>query len=463
MDGFHWRGGTLYAEEVAIEEIVTAVGTPTYVYSTGLICSAWERLQGAFAAIEPRVHFAVKACPNLHVCRAIRDLGAGMDVVSGGELERAWLAGTPMSEVVFAGVGKSDAEVRAALDGRHSLLAPDFQHLATGSADERGPVGLFNIESQSELDRLTEIAAEVGQSARACVRINPDVDPKTHQFIATGRQENKFGIDVGEVLELFDSHAKSGDREAVQLVGLHVHIGSLVPKVAPYVETLRVVLHLAEELEARGHRLEVLDLGGGFPVDYGEGAPPDIAEYAAEMVPLLSDVVARGIEIVLEPGRYLVANAGVLVTRVEHRKEGRDRRFLICDAGMNALIRPALYGAFHFIWPVEWSGEAPRRNVDPGTGGKELELTDVVGPICETGDFLARGRALPPLARGDLIAVFGAGAYSMSMASNYNDHGRPAEVLVTGRQARVVAEREVWASRLSNEMEPRAIALGGKR
>ena len=460
MVGFSWRDGCLNADDVPLPAIAEAVGTPTYVYSAGAIRAAYRRLQAAFAPLAPRLHYAVKASPNLHICRLLRELGAGMDVVSGGELERAWLAGTPMQDIVFAGVGKTDEEIRAALDGRFSPLRSAASRFRAPDPQGRGPVGLFNVESESELESLARLGRELGVEARACVRVNPNVDPHTHEYTTTGKEENKFGVDADRIVALFD--AAKGD-PGIELQGLHVHIGSPVPTVEPYAEAIAVLLTLIDDLAARGHAVRVLDLGGGWPVPYRQGREnevPPLEAYAATIVPLLLARTRAGLRVCLEPGRSILANSGVLLTRVEHRKRGRAKTFVICDAGMHTLIRPALYRAFHFIWPVAWRGPAPRWDEDPGVGGAaELEVCDVVGPICETGDFLARSRTLPRVARGDYLAVFSAGAYGISMASNYNDHGRPSEVLVDGDRARVINERQSLAALLETEREPRELRL----
>jgi diaminopimelate decarboxylase len=456
MAGFSWRDGVLHADGIPLPALAEAAGTPTYVYSATAIRAAYERLASAFSPLGARFQYAVKASPNLHLCRLLRALGAGMDVVSGGELERAWLAGAPMADIVFAGVGKSDEEIRAALDGRFSPLGDGAEAVALELPDPagRGPVGLFNVESESELACIARLGEELGVRARACLRVNPDVDPFTHEYTTTGKEMNKFGLDADLIGGLFDAWAAA---PGVELVGLHVHIGSPVPRIDPYVKAVAVLLALLDDLEARGHRPRVLNLGGGWPVAYREAEVPPLEAYAAAIVPLLAPRAGRGLRVLLEPGRSLLANSGVLVTRVQHVKRGRSKTFVICDAGMHTLIRPALYRAFHFVWPVGWDGPAPRREEDPGVGG--LEACDVVGPICETGDFLARDRPLPPVARGDLLAVFSAGAYGMSMASNYNDHGRPAEVLVDGERARVINERQTLAALLATERAPRELEL----
>lgn len=452
VEGFTQQDGQLYIDDVAAEAIAAALGTPTYIYSASTIRRAYQRLHAAFEPLGARLHYALKACGNLHICRLLRSLGAGMDVVSGGELERAWLADTAMADIVFAGVGKTAAELRAALDGRFSPIHPEEAHrFGRHGLVERGPVGLFNVESSSELERLAGIAAELGVRPRACIRVNPDVDARTHEYTTTGKEENKFGIDVEKIPPLFAAYAG----KEVELVGLHVHIGSPVREIEPYVASVRVLLELIDQLEGAGHPIRVLNLGGGWAVDYQDGEAPRVEDYAARLVPLLHDRVARGgLEILLEPGRSILANAGILLTRVQHIKHGRSKVFVICDGGMHTLIRPALYRAFHFVWPTH-AASLPARRAD--LRGGDLIECDVVGPICETGDFLARSRFLPPVAQGDLLAVYSAGAYGMSMTSNYNDHGRPAEVLVDGDRAQVINERQPLISLLETERLPRPL------
>jgi diaminopimelate decarboxylase len=455
IDAFSYRDGTLHADNVPLREIAATAGTPTYVYSASAIRGAWRRLERAFAPLAAGFRYAIKASPNLHLCRLMHSLGAGMDVVSGGELDRAWFAGVPTTEMVFAGVGKSDEEIKLALDGRfHSLTgAPGIEELRP---EERGPVGILNAESISEVERIAHWATELGVTPRVCLRVNPDVDPETHEYTTTGKEENKFGIDADLIPEVFDAWGRS---RGIDLVGLHVHIGSPVPKIEPYAEAVEVLLRLIDELERRRHSIEVLDLGGGWPVNYREGDVPPLEEYAKRLIPLLAARAERGLRILLEPGRSIMANAGVLLTRVQHIKRGRSKTFVITDAGMNVMLRPALYRAFHFVWPVDWDGEAPPMREEPDLPG--LERCDVVGPICETGDFLARDRPLPPLERGDLVAVFSAGAYGISMASNYNDHGRPAEVLVDADRATLIGARQSLAAVLETELEATDLALTG--
>ena len=456
LPGFSYRHGVLEIEGVSVEQIAALAGTPSYVYSAPAIRRAYERMRRAFAPLDAHLHYAVKACANLHVCRLLSELGAGMDVVSGGELERAWLAGTAMKDIVFAGVAKTEAEVRAALDGRYSPLAALAEKLGRGDPAERGPVGILNVESVGELERIARLAGEIGVTARISVRVNPNVDPRTHEYTTTGKKENKFGIDADRVPAVLAAFA---GRPELDFVGLHVHIGSPVREVEPYEQAVTVLLALIDRLQAAGHRIRQLDLGGGWAVDYRAGESPGPEGYARALVPLLAERVERGLRVVLEPGRSIVANAGVLLTRVQYVKKGRAKRFVICDAGMHTLIRPAFYQAFHFVWPARVAAHHLPAGLLEQQQMPELHLCDVVGPICESGDFLARDRALPAVASDDLMAVFSAGAYGMSMASNYNDHGRPAEVLVDGGQAFVINERQSLPSLLATELERRPLQL----
>lgn len=454
LDAFTYRDGVLHAGEVPVPEIADAVGTPTFVYSADAIRSSYRKIERAFAPLGAHLHYAVKASSNLHLLRLLKELGAGMDVVSGGELERAWLAGTSMQDIVFAGVGKTEAEQRAALDGRFSPLLEDAERLGGENIENRGPVGLFNVESRSELEVLAEVAADLGIVSHACLRVNPDVDARTHEYTTTGLEENKFGVAWTLVPEIFESFR---DVRSVELVGLHVHIGSPVREIEPYESAAKVLLRLIDTLAEAGHEVSVLDLGGGWPMSYMDGESPEIEDFAEALTPLLEERTRNGLRIILEPGRSILANSGVLLTRVQHVKKGREKSFVICDAGMHTLIRPAFYRAFHFAWPAQ----VQARHTPPAAF-ERLDLpglipSDIVGPICETGDFLARGRQLPPVQRGDLIAVFSAGAYGMSMSSNYNDHGRSAEVLVDGNRAVLINERQKLAALLETERSPREL------
>lgn len=443
MDLFQYEEGRLRCEGVDAVELADRFGTPLYVYSRATLEGHYDRLATAFAELRPLICYSVKSCGNVHVCRVLVERGAGMDVVSGGELERAWLAGCPMERVVYAGVGKTDAEIRAALDGRFGLLEGP-------SAAGRGSIGYFNIESEPEFENVARLAREAGVPARGALRVNPDVDPKTHVYTSTGKKETKFGVDLSRAARFFERYGRD---EWLTLDAIHLHIGSPVYETGPYVAAIEKTLRLMDELEAKGFRVRTLDLGGGFGADYETDRSPMASDYARAIVPLLRDRVGKGLRIILEPGRQISANAGVLLTRVQYVKEGPGKRFVICDAGMQTLIRPALYGSFHFIWPA-----TPRREHVPDRRAEKMEMPglsacDVVGPICESGDFLAKERALPPVKRGDVLAVFTAGAYGMVMTSAYNTQPLPAEVLVEGEKARLIRRRTTVAELVRGELE----------
>ncbi len=432
MDHFTYENGRLHCEGVDLESLAAEYGTPTYVYSTATLALHYDRIAAAFAELKPLICYSIKSCSNLEICRTLVKRGAGMDAVSGGEIERAWLCGCPMDKVVYAGVGKSVEEIRAALSGSHSLLGE-------ASANNRGSIGWFNIESEQEFETVASIARELGTMVHAALRVNPDVDPKTHRYTTTGTKETKFGVDLERAEAFFDTY---GGDEFLLLDAVHIHLGSPIYTTDPYVQGIGKVLDLIDRLETKGHTINAIDLGGGFGADYESDRSPSAAEYADAIVPLLRERAKSGTRIILEPGRAISANAGVLLTRVEYIKQGPEKQFVICDAGMHTLIRPALYEAFHFMWPAVVSPEhvPPKRAEQLDLPG--LRTCDVVGPICETGDFLARERDLPEMKRGDVLAIFTAGAYGMVMASNYNSHTHPAEVLVSGGSARVVRRRQ---------------------
>ena len=427
MDHFTYEHGALRCEGVAVADIAATVGTPCYVYSAGTLAEHLRRTREAFAALDPLICYSVKSCGNLGVLRTLTALGSGMDVVSGGELFRARAAGCPPERIVYAGVGKRDDEIAAALDAGIHLL---------------------NVESEQEFENIARVARGRGVTCRCALRINPDVDPRTHRFTTTGTKETKFGVDIERARAFFRAYGR--DPHA-RLVGLHLHIGSPVTSTDPYVQAVTKALALREELLREGFEVSVLDVGGGFAADYETGRSPAASDYARAIVPLLEPAVRTGLRIVLEPGRSIAANAGILLTRVQYVKTSGDKTFAICDAGMNALLRPSHYDAFHFIWPAApGPGFVPReRTREPGMPG--LVPVDVVGPLCETGDYLALDRRLPPPARGDLLAVFTAGAYGMSMASRYNSSPLPAEVLVSGDAFTVVRRRETYEDLVAHE------------
>ncbi len=428
MDHFNYLEGRLHCERIPAETIAAAVGTPAYVYSQATLLDHYKRIEAAFAPLNPLICYSVKSCGNLAVCRTLARAGAGMDVVSGGEIFRARQAGAPPESIVYAGVGKSDDEIRQAL---------------------REKIYLLNVESEAEFENIARIARELNATCDCALRVNPDVDPKTHRYTSTGRKETKFGVDIERARAFFRTYGRDAH---ARLRGIHLHIGSPIYSVEPYVQAVTKALALRAELAQEGYTVEVLDIGGGFGADYETGRSPDAAAYAAAIVPLLLPAVQAGMRVVLEPGRAIVANAGILLTRVQYLKRSGDKTFAICDAGMNTLLRPSHYEAFHFIWPAEPKpGFVPaRRSEKPEMPG--LLSVDVVGPICETGDFLALDRAMPPVERGDLLAIFTAGAYGMAMASRYNSVPLPAEVLVHGDTFEVVRRRESYADLVAHEL-----------
>ncbi len=410
MSPFQLRDGRLWAESVPLDEIARRFGTPCYVYSRAALEGALRAFASALAGREHLVCYALKANSNLAVLDVLARLGAGFDIVSGGELARVLAAGGDPRKVVFSGVGKSEAEIRIAL--------------AAG-------ILCFNVESSAELARIERVAGQASARAPVSLRVNPDVDPKTHAYISTGLKENKFGIAYDEATSLYRKAASS---RSLQVVGIAFHIGSQLTDTAPFVAALERVLELVDGLAKRGIALHHLDLGGGLGIRYRDEQPPPPAEYLGAMLARLS---GRPEKILIEPGRALVGNAGCLLTRVEYLKEGPDRSFAVVDAAMNDLLRPALYDAWHDIVPVAPRDAAPRRY-------------DVVGPVCETADFLGHGRSLA-LAEGDLLAVLSAGAYGMAMSSNYNTRPRAPEVMVDGSAAHLVRERESVPSLFASE------------
>ena len=398
---FPCRDGRRFAEAVALADIARDYGSPTYVYSRAALAAAYQEFAAALHGSDALVCYAVKANSNLGVLSVFARLGAGFDIVSGGELARVLAAGAEPCKIVFSGVGKREDEMAAALDA--GILC-------------------FNVESAAEIDRLNAVAGRLGKSAPLSLRVNPDVDAKTHPYISTGLKENKFGVAHGDALALY-RHAASLPH--LRVTGIDCHIGSQLLDIEPFVEALDKVLGLVDRLAAEGIRLEHIDLGGGLGIRYRDETPPRVADYLA---PVLARLKGRHEKLILEPGRRLVGNAGVLLTRVEFVKDGEDRRFVIVDAAMNDLMRPALYDAWHDIVPV----------VDRGEPARPVE---VVGPVCESGDFLGRGRQLA-VAPGDLLAILSAGAYGMAMSSNYNTRPRAAEVIVDGDRVHLVRRRE---------------------
>lgn len=418
MDFFNYKNGELYCEDVSAERIAKEVGTPAYVYSKATFLHHYRQVAEAFAELKPTVCYSIKSCGNINICRVLAEAGCGFDVTSGGELFRALQAGGDPKKMIYAGVGKTDEEIADAIN-----------------------VGIaaFNLESEEEIENVDRVAASLGKKAVGAIRVNPDVDPRTHAKTTTGKKETKFGVDIERAERVFEQYR---NLKNLRIGGVHIHIGSPVYTVEPYVDAVKKVTALIDRLAERGHRIEWFDVGGGFGVNYER---PDqalpVTEHAKALVPLLRD---KPYKIAFEPGRYIAGNSGVLLTRVLYRKTGGEKKFVIVDAGMNDLIRPTLYESYHHIWPVKPDRanlpDARNRSFEPRGG----EVVDVVGPICESGDYLARARPLPPTKRGDLLAVFTAGAYGFAMSSNYNNRPRAPEVLVDGDAYRVIRRRETY-------------------
>jgi len=411
MEHFLYRDGELYAENVAVSDIAAAHGTPCYIYSRKALETAFGEYQRALADCDHLICYAVKANSNIAVLNVLARLGAGFDIVSEGELERVVAAGGDPAKVVFSGVGKKPGEMARALElGIHC----------------------FNLESAAELEVLNRVARELGRVAPVSVRVNPDVDAQTHPYISTGLRENKFGVTVEEALSVYQ---RAAQLDNVEVVGLDCHIGSQLTQVSPFLDALRRLLALVDTLAESGIHIRHLDLGGGLGVRYRDESPPSVAEYIGA---LRSELQGRQLQLMFEPGRSIAANAGLLVTRVEYLKPTPEHNFALVDAAMNDMIRPALYQAWLDIQPVVQGSEAATAR------------WDVVGPVCETGDFLGKDRELS-LAQGDLLALFGAGAYGFSMSSNYNSRGRAAEIMVDGDQVHLIRERETIADMMRTE------------
>ena len=418
MDHFAYRGRTLFCEDVPVPELAETYGTPVYVYSQAALLGQLREVQAAFAAADPIIAYSVKSNGNLGICKLMADHGSGFDVTSGGELHRALKAGSKGAKIVFAGVGKSDAEMRYGL--------------------ENG-VFLFNVESEAELHALGAVAQSMGVKAPVALRVNPDLPPKTHAKTDTSVKGVKFGLDIETVVDVAKSVV---DHPGLAVVGLHMHLGSPILKADPYQQGAAKAVQLIKQFRAQGHDIKYLNMGGGFGISYRKQEALPAAAFAEVILPAVKET---GCKLVLEPGRFIVGNSGILVSRVVFTKETGGKRYVIQDAAMNDLIRPTLYESFHRIWPVTPAADVPERPDDCEAAIPNTFPQDVVGPVCESGDFLAKGRNLPALARGDLLATFSAGAYGMAMASNYNSRCRAAEVLVTGRTHRLIRRRETFA------------------
>ena len=417
MDYFNYQSGQLYCEQVPVADIAASAQTPAYIYSAATFSHHYQQLAQAFAPLDPLICYSVKTNSNINILRMLNHAQAGFDIVSGGELARVIQAGGDPAKVVFAGVAKTDQEISQALEA--GILQ-------------------FTLESAAEAENISRLAVAAGKKANAALRVNPDVDPKTHRYITTGKKLTKFGVDLEEALAFFEKYS---DLPSLDLTGLHMHIGSQITTVDPYVEALTKMLALIDTLRAKGHKIEWLDLGGGFGADYQTDTALLAPVFAQPIVNMLQ---GKDLRIAIEPGRFISGNAGILLTRVLYIKDSGQKRFVIIDAAMNDLSRPSLYDAFHFIWPVQPAQGfvPPTRTAEPAMTG--LIKADVVGGICESTDFFAKDRLLPPVQRGDLLAVFTAGAYSFSMASQYNSRPRGPELLVDGAEYKTIRRRETY-------------------
>jgi diaminopimelate decarboxylase len=410
VNPFQLKQGVLHAEDIPLPHIAAQFGTPCYVYSRAALNDAFRRFDAGFAGHDRLVCYAVKANPNLAILNLFARLGAGFDIVSGGELARVLAAGGDPAKVVFSGVGKTTAEMRAALEAG---------------------IFCFNVESAAELERLNEVAGVLGKRAPVSLRVNPDVDAKTHPYISTGLKNNKFGVAYEEALALYRSAKEMPNLDAH---GIDCHIGSQLTELSPFLDALDRVLALVDHLESAGIPLHHLDIGGGIGIRYADETPPEFPAYA---LAILAKLGGRKLKLVMEPGRALVGNAGLLLTKVEYLKHSAAKNFAIVDAAMNDLMRPAMYDAFHEILAVQ-----PRQG--------DLASYEIVGPVCESGDFLGHDRQLA-LQQGDMLAIMSAGAYGMSMSSNYNTRPRAAEVMVDGSTVHLVRERETVAQLYAQE------------
>jgi len=430
MDYFNYRNGRLFCEEVDLERM-SGIQTPFYLYSWNTFKEHFLRFKESFRDIDPLVCFAVKTCNNTAILKGLAELGAGMDIVSGGELFQCKHAGAPSDKIVFAGVGKTVEEIEFAVD--------------------QG-IGFFNVESEPEFIRIENIAARKNKVMNALLRVNPDeYDEKTHVKTNTGKKGGKFGVDYEHVIDFFK---RRGNSDFLKLVGIHIHLGSPIYSPEPYAKAIKKINNLIESLKSEGFPINYLDIGGGFAADYEDGTSPSWEEYAAAITSALKPIVDAGIKIIVEPGRTIAANAGILVCSVQYvKKTDHGRDIIIVDTGFNHLLRPAMYGAEHFIWSVNpgASFSIDQRRLDLDFDG--LSECDIAGVICESGDYLAKERKLPPIAESDRLAIFTAGAYGMVMASQYNSQPRPAEYMVDKDKIIMIRERESYEDLISKQAE----------
>ncbi len=432
MDHFEYRDRTLFCEDVPVPELAEKYGTPLYVYSQATLLHHLKEVQTAFAEAKPVICYSVKANGNLSLCRLMGQNGAGFDVTSQGEFQRALKAGPAGAKIVFAGVGKTDSEIEFAL---------------------KNGVFLFDVESEQELLAIGAVAQKLGVKANVALRVNPDLPPKTHVKTDTSVKGVKFGLDIETIIDVAKGVV---GHPGLAIVGLHMHLGSPILKAEPYRQGCEKGVALIRAFRAQGHNIQYLNMGGGFGINYRKDEAKPASAFAEVILPAVRET---GCQLILEPGRFIVGNAAILLSRVVFTKSTGGKHYIIQDAAMNDLIRPTLYGSFHRIWPVHPGADVPVMpdvNGDPDDPNPFRAMPncfnqDVVGPVCESGDYLAKDRPLPALTRGDLLAVFSAGAYGMTMASNYNSRVRAAEVLVTGRTHRLIRRRETFADLVACE------------
>ncbi len=415
MNDFTYKNGALYCEELRVADIAEKVGTPFYLYSRNTFSSHYKAIDEAFGDIPHLVCYSVKTNSNVAIVSLMASQGAGADVVSGGELYRALQAGVDPKKIVFAGLGKTEAEIEYAL--KEGIL-------------------MFNVESSQELMLINEVATRTGTEAPIAVRVNPDIDPRTHPYIATGLKQSKFGIPLAQAMAEYEVAQRL---PGLNPIGIHQHIGSQILDSAPFENSLTKITNLAKSLRVLGMDIRYVNIGGGFGIQYTDEEAPAPEQFASALVPLLNET---GCTVIMEVGRMIAGNAGILVTSVLYNKQGEEKKFVVVDAAMNDLIRPSLYQAAHQIAPVVQKDGAPEVKVD------------VVGPVCESGDFLAQDRELPEVQSGDLLAVFTAGAYGFAMSSNYNSRTRVPEILVSGRKAYVIRRRETYEDLIRGEAIP---------
>ena len=426
---FEYRDGRLHCEQVPARELVEEYGTPCYIYSAGALRERFRRIKAAFSEWNPLVCFSVKSCGNLSILKLLNECGSGFDVVSGGEVFRALKAGADPEKIVYAGVGKTPREIAYAL--------------------EKG-IGMFNVESGQELRTIDRIANNLGRVGQVALRVNPDVDPGTHEKTTTGKKENKFGIGLDIAEELV---GEAQNMRGANVRGFHVHLGSPIESTKPYELALGKLVDFVGRVREAGCEVDTINIGGGYCISHTGETVTQPAEYATAVRNFLEKLDCR---VIIEPGRYITGNSGVLLTKVIYRKEtSHGKVFLICDAGMNDLMRPTLYDAFHRIWPASSPHGMPSitRPEDTRYDGFDTETVDVVGPVCESGDYLAKGRAIPAVEAGTFLAVFSAGAYGFTMTSNYNARPRPPEILVEGNEARTIRRRETRDDLVAGEAD----------